>query len=248
MARIGRGSRGLLSIDQKEIDQKEQPSCGVSIVRTIKERRHAFISMTAEPASYHFPGSSLIRNLPYPPQAQESDPERGNGQLEAGLLVLADLAAVFLPVVFFVFFSIPILAEAAFPPDFFALVFLLGEAVLSAVSFFAVDLLAEAEGFFSVFFSAFFLVFFSVFFSVGSSAAFLDAFFTGFVVAVFSCLAEAVTEAVAFFTGFMIGAAVLLPAFSAGSSAAAFLMGAFLLVAGFFTVADFLVVAISTSR
>ena len=65
-------------------------------------------------------------------------------------------------------------------------------------------------------------------------------------------------EAVAFATGFLIEAAFLLPAFSAGSSAAVFLVGAFLLVAGFFTVADFvtagffagdfLVVAISTSR
>jgi hypothetical protein len=41
--------------------QKEQPIFGVSIVRTIKKRRQAFISMAAGPA-YHFPGSSLIRN------------------------------------------------------------------------------------------------------------------------------------------------------------------------------------------
>jgi hypothetical protein len=177
-------------------------------------------------------------------RAQESDPERGNGQLEAGLLVLADLAAVFFPVVFFVFFSIPALAEATFPPDF-----LPGEAALSAVSFFAPDLLADAEEPFSAFFSAFF----PVFFSAGSSVAFLGVFLTGFGAVVFSCQAQAVAGAVAFVTGFLIEAAVLLPAFSVGSSAAAFL-----LVTGFFTVADFgaagfsaadfLVVAISTSR
>ena len=173
-------------------------------------------------------------------------------------MALADLAAFFLPVAFFAFFSVLVLVEAVFPSDFFALAFLPGEAVLSEVSFFTADLLAESEGFFSAFFSAFFLAFFSVFFSAGSSTAFLDAFLTGFGAAVFSCLAEVVVEAVAFATGFLIEAAFLLPAFSAGSSAAVFLVATFLLVAGFFTVADFvtagffagdfLVVAISTSR
>ncbi|WP_156304388.1 hypothetical protein [Nitrosospira briensis] len=163
-----------------------------------------------------------------------------------------------MPVAFFVFFSIPVLAEAAFPSDFFALAFLPGEIVFSAVSFFAADLPVEAEDFFSAFFSVFFLAFFPVFFSAGSSTAFLDAFFTDFGAAVFSCSAEAVVEAVAFATGFLIEAAVLLSAFSADSSAATFLIDVFLLVAGFFTVADsatagffvadFLVVAISTSR
>jgi hypothetical protein len=228
-------------------------------MRTIKERRKylqflrqlAFISRTP------LITSPVPANPQANCQAQESDPERGNGQLEAGLLVLADLAAAFLLVVFFVFFSIPVLAEFAFPPDFFAPVFLPGEAALSEVSFFTADLL-EVEGSFSAFFSAFFLAFFSVFFSADSSVAFLGVFLTGFGVVVFSCQSQAVVGAVAFVTGFLIEVAVLLPAFSAGSSAAAFLVDAFLLVAGFFTVADFvaaglsaadfLVVAISTSR
>ena len=41
--------------------QKEQRIFGVSIVRTIKKKRQASISIVAGPA-YHFSGSSLIRN------------------------------------------------------------------------------------------------------------------------------------------------------------------------------------------
>jgi hypothetical protein len=41
--------------------QKEQPIFGVSIVRTIKKKRQAFISIVAGPVYYFF-GSSPIRN------------------------------------------------------------------------------------------------------------------------------------------------------------------------------------------
>ena len=149
---------------------------------------------------------------------QDRDPDKGNGQLEAGLLAEFD-ASGFFSAPFFVeaFFSVlGFLVEASvFSGSFiadFLVVFRDGEV------FDAADFLLEATGFFSAFFSvffsgAFFSGFFSPFFSVFFAAGSFAAFFAGasFLEAVFAFVsfvsvifAFAFVE-VAFLAGFFLG-------------------------------------------
>src|SRR5690348_13616638 len=108
----------------------------------------------------------------------ERDPERGNGQLEAGVPVGAEVSegfsGVFFPDDFFAArgfftgasFAVAGFFAAAFSADLLeGLAFFSGAGFLSDASFLATVLLADAEIFFSGFFSAFLGVFFSGFFS-----------------------------------------------------------------------------------
>ncbi|HEX7235037.1 MAG TPA: hypothetical protein VF243_07195, partial [Nitrosospira sp.] len=199
---------------------------------------------------------------------QERDPDRGNGQLEAGLLAGPDASGFFFAPFFVeVFFSVlGFLVEASFFSGSFSADFLVelvfpGEEVFDAAGF-----LAETAVFFSVFFSAaFFSGFFSPFFSDFFSAGSLMAFFAGvsFLEAVFAFVsfvsgvfAFAFVGTAAFFSVFF--SASSLADSLAGSLAADFLGGVSFFATGFvaagdfltagFCAADFLVVAISTSR
>jgi hypothetical protein len=196
---------------------------------------------------------------------QERDPDRGNGQLEAGLLAEFDASDFFLTP-FFVeaFFSVfGFLVEASFFSGVFVTDFLV---VFSDGEVFdAADFFGEATAFFSVFFSVFFsAAFFSGFFSPFFSTGAFTAFFAGvsFLEAVFAFVSFV---SVIFAFAFVEGAAFLAVFFSANSltgslagALADFLDESSFFVAGFFTAgdcltagfcaADFLVVAISTSR
>jgi hypothetical protein len=112
---------------------------------------------------------------------QERDPDRGNGQLEAGLLAGPDVSDFFSALFFVeVFFSVlGCLVETFFFSGSWVADFLAEPVFSGAEAFEAADFLAEAVFFFSAFFSDFFSGFFSPFFSAFFSAGSLVTFFTG---------------------------------------------------------------------